>query len=72
MDFKERAIGYIRSDISVLEQQSEKNEILAGVNRVRGQLGLLTMTKVITTDEAIAIEDEMAAARAKAAKRVEE
>ncbi|EKO3865285.1 hypothetical protein JFR02_004465 [Vibrio harveyi] len=71
MDFKERAINYIQSDISVLEQQREEKEILAGVNRVRGQLDLLVWTKIISTEEAIVIEDEMAAARLKAAKRVE-
>lgn len=66
---KESAISFIRGDIDVLSNQSEASEILAGVNSIRGQLRLLLWTKVITNEEAVSIEDEMAQAREKAARR---
>jgi|GEM_PF-2644023 hypothetical protein len=71
MEFnKEHAFTYIRSDIATLSEQSEENEIRAGVNRVRGQLGLLMSTGLITIEEASSLESEMAVARTTAASRL--
>jgi hypothetical protein len=73
MEFdKERAFLYIRNDIDTLSVQAQENEIRAGVNRVRGQLSLLMHIGLITDEEAISLEDEMAAARKIAADRLKE
>ncbi len=69
---KENAVMYVRSDISLLSEQSEGSEILTFVNRIRAELGLLMTLRVISTDEARALEDEMAKAREVAAARVEQ
>jgi hypothetical protein len=64
---KETAVSYIRSDIEALSEQSDAKEIHAYVNRIRGQLGLLSWTKTLSLEEAAALEDEMAKARSTAA-----
>ncbi|MGF1684801.1 hypothetical protein [Photobacterium minamisatsumaniensis] len=68
---KESAITYIRSDIDTLRDQSEEQEIRAFVNRIRGEIGLLMTTKVITIDEAQSLEEEMGQARKQAAQKLE-
>ena len=67
---KSLALTYIRSDIDVLSEQFEEKEIIAYVNRIRGQIGLLMSTKVLSIEEASALEDEMAKSRKTAAARV--
>lgn len=67
---KEKAIMYIRSDIEILSEQSEATEISAYVHRIRAVSGLLMTLGVLSTDEAAALEDQMAIARKAAAARV--
>lgn len=68
---KNLALTYVRSDIEILAEQWEENEIRAYVNRIRGQIGLLLTTKVISIEEASALEDEMAKSRKTAASNLQ-
>lgn len=67
---KETAVLYIKSDIDVLSEQLEEKEIFAYVHRVRAEIGLLLTLKVLLTNEAEALEDEMSKARALANARM--
>jgi len=65
---KEHALAYLRSDISALGDPSDEADFFHRKARIDGQVGLLMALGVLSEDEAVAIGDEVGAARKRAAK----
>ena len=63
---KKNMIMYVESDIHILSEQDEEKEIRAYNLRVRGALGVMLMSDIITTDEAKILEDKLEKARKQA------
>ncbi len=60
---KKDMITYLMGDISTLSNQSEEKEAMAFLNKIRGQIGMMTFTSIISMDEAKELEDELGKAR---------
>ncbi|MDD5160476.1 MAG: hypothetical protein PHI47_10525 [Sulfuricurvum sp.] len=67
---KKSMIMYVESDIDTLSEQNEEKEARAYISRVRGALGAMSMSDIITADEAKILEDKLAEARKNAEQNI--
>jgi hypothetical protein len=69
-EIKKSMITYVESDISELSEQTDEKEGMAFLNRIRGQLGMISLSGIINQDETSVLHDKLAKAREKAEKNI--
>lgn len=67
---KQNAIGFVRSEIAMLSEQTDDNERRAYHHRANAALFAIRAGGLITTEEVLAIGDEIGAANEKASRQV--
>lgn len=60
---KEKVVEFIRSEMEILAEQSDENEALSYVHRIKGYFSLITMTGIMSLEEARDFGEEFARAR---------
>lgn len=68
---KQNAVAFLRSEIAVLSEQADNNERLAYHNRANGALFAIHAGGLITTEEVLALGNEIGIANTKASRQVQ-